>query len=45
MFPKENLKKAGVTLLVVMVGLALHQIVVAPRIAKMQLKKGTPVKA
>lgn len=33
MFSKENLVKAGTTLVVVMVALALHQKFVAPRLA------------
>jgi hypothetical protein len=36
MFTKENTKKFGITLLAVMVGLAVHQSFVAPRIAKMK---------
>ena len=34
MWSKENLKKMGVTLAIVMIGLAVHQAVVAPAIAK-----------
>jgi hypothetical protein len=34
MFSTENLKKAGVTFVVVLAALAFHQVVVAPRLAK-----------
>lgn len=43
MFTSENLKKIGTTLAIVMVGLAVHQIVVAPYIAK-KLAKPTATK-
>jgi hypothetical protein len=33
MFSAENLKKAGVTLVIVMIALAVHQKYVAPRLA------------
>jgi hypothetical protein len=35
MFTTENLKKGAFTLAIVMVALAVHQAVVAPRIAKL----------
>jgi hypothetical protein len=41
MFSAESLKRAGMTLLIVMVGLAVHQKFVAPMIAK----KAAPAKA
>lgn len=38
MFQGENLKRAGTTLLIVMIGLAVHQAFVAPMIAKSMAK-------